>query len=136
MEYLAKIVSYDDGWNVSFPDKENVNTFGESLEDAIKMAEEALNETLEVEFDLGFDIVPVGRHRGKDLYPITVRPHIVVAYRLKELRAARTQVEFARLIGTSQQDYQRLEKSRSNPTIKTLEKIAKANGKRLVVNFV
>lgn len=136
MEYLAKIVRYDDGWNVSFPDKVNVHTFGESLEDALKMAEEALNETLEVEFDMGFDIVPPRRHRGRDLYPVPVRSHIVVAYKLKELRANRSQVEFARLVGTSQQDYQRLEKSRSNPTIKTLEKIAKASGKRLEVMFV
>lgn len=136
MIYQAKIVKNDDGWSVSFPDKENIFTEGVTFEEAFRNAEDALNLTLDTEFNLGMDIEPSRRHKGKDLYDISVNPQIVVAYELKAMRAGKTQLEFAHTVGTTQQDYQRLEKSKSNPTIRTLEKIARANGKRLEIHFV
>ncbi len=38
---------------VSFPDHPHINTFGETREHAVEMAEDALNETLIVEFERG-----------------------------------------------------------------------------------
>jgi len=53
MNYIAKITNDDEEYIVSFPDKPNINTCGESLEHALEMAEEALNETLVCELEFG-----------------------------------------------------------------------------------
>jgi antitoxin HicB len=56
---------------------------------------------------------------------------------LRTLRADRPQTEVARQLNISYQVYQRLENPRkANPTIKTLEKIARVFGKRFELGFV
>ncbi|MFN2359133.1 MAG: type II toxin-antitoxin system HicB family antitoxin, partial [Desulfotignum sp.] len=47
LTYPAHIVKDDDIYLVSFPDLENVSTYGSSIEEALANAEEALNGCLE-----------------------------------------------------------------------------------------
>ncbi|WP_276796244.1 helix-turn-helix domain-containing protein [Fusobacterium gonidiaformans] len=47
-----------------------------------------------------------------------------------------TQKELAELVGTKQANISRLENGNSNPSIKFLEKVANALGKKLQINFV
>ena len=57
---------------------------------------------------------------------------------LRKQREARkmTQGDVAKVLGISYQSYQRLEKpGKSNPTLKTLERLAKVFGKELHLDF-
>jgi antitoxin HicB len=137
MEYYARVRKIKEEHFVSFPDLPNVNTYGFTHEHALEMASEALNGVLESEFERGFDRIPARNYAGKrNHYPIIVLPHIALAYELKELRKNQTQSEIAKKLGISYQAYQKLENPRKcNPTVKTLEKLGKVLGKRLVVGF-
>ena len=135
LAYPARIQMSDDGFLVTFPDMENVVTYGASLEEAVANAEEALNGCIESDFERNFT-VPAPSLSGDGAFLIPVAPHVAVAVMLRALRADRSQIEVARQLNISYQVYQRLENPRkANPTIKTLEKIARAFGKRVDVGF-
>jgi antitoxin HicB len=137
MEYFARIWKEKEDYLVSFPDLPNVNTYGFTHEHALEMASEALNAVLESEFEAGFRLIPARDYRGKrNHHPIEVLPHIALAYDLRKIRKKQTQGEIAEKLGISYQAYQKLENPRKcNPTVKTLEKLGKVLGKRLVVGF-
>ena len=61
-----------------------------------------------------------------------------VADRLRALRQQKkmTQAEFAKLVGIKQSFLARLESGRQLPTVRTLQQIAQAAGKKLDVRFV
>lgn len=137
LQYPAIVKKADGSYLVSFVDFENINTYGETLEQALKNAEEALNGCLESDFERGFRILEPSDKKGRNIYYIPVKPHIAVALMLRQLRADRTQQEIARKLKISFQVYQRLENPRkANPTIKTLEKVARAYGKHVSLGFV
>ncbi len=134
MVYYALIEKEEDYLNVSFPQFQNVNTYGETIEEAINNAEEALNGCIESDFERGFEIPKPQKYEGKDYYKISIRPHIGIAFQLRKIRDKRSQIELAKELGISYQAYQRLENPRRcNPTIKTLEKIAKIFKKDLEI---
>lgn len=139
MFYTAKIVKDGKDWLVNFPDKENVITYGTSLKHALEMAEEALNAILECEIDdeITLSKSKVKPNEAKGLYAIPVNPCIEVSYKLLQARKDKSQGAVATKAGITQQAYQKLESGRrSNPTIKTLSKVAKALGKRLEISLV
>lgn len=134
MVYYALIDKEEDYLNVSFPQFKNINTYGETIEEAINNAEEALNGCIESDFERGFEIPKPQKYEGKDYYKILIRPHIGIAFQLRKIRDKRSQIELAKELGISYQAYQRLENPRRcNPTIKTLEKIAKVFKKHLEI---
>ncbi len=136
MEYFAKIKKSDGVYLVTFPDFKNINTYGETIEEAKLNAVEALNGALESDFERGFTLPKPSKHKGATAYPIEVYPHLEVAYNLRKMRKNKSQVEVAKKLGISYQAYQKLENPRScNPTIKTLERISSVLGKRLQVSF-
>lgn len=136
MRYYANIKLVDGDYIVSFPEFPNINTFGETKEEALCMASEALNVCLEVDFDRGFSLPAQKIHRGKNMYPIQVLTHIAVAYTLRSLRENTSQKLIANSLGITYQAYQKLENPRKcNPTIKTLEKIGRKLGKQITVSF-
>ncbi|MFC1592030.1 type II toxin-antitoxin system HicB family antitoxin [Thermodesulfobacteriota bacterium] len=136
LQYPAKIKKSNGSYLVSFVDFENINTWGETVEQAIANAEEALNGCLESDFERGFSIPDPSVIKGRSVHYIPVKSHIAVALMLRRLRAGKTQKEIARKLQISFQVYQRLENPRkANPTIKTLEKVARAYGKHLSVGF-
>jgi len=137
MFYYAKIIKQDGDFLVSFPDLVNINTYGNTLEDALKNAAEALNGSLEADFEYGYKLPEARTRQGRGLYPVEVFPHIEIAYMLRQLRNGYSQKEIAGRLGISQQAYQKLENPRKcNPTMKTLEKISSVLNKKLEVTFV
>lgn len=137
LTYPAHIVKEDDTFLVTFPDLENVVTFGATIEEAIQNAEDALNGCLASDFERNFSIPESSGTTGEDIHIITVAPHVAVAIMLRKLRADASQVEIARKLNIAYQVYQRLENPRkSNPTLKTLEKIARVFGKHVELGFV
>jgi antitoxin HicB len=137
LTYPARIVKDDGSYLVTFPDLENIVTFGATLDEALQHAEEALNGCLASDFERNFSIPEPATMIGDDIHAITVAPHIAVAIMLRKLRGGASQAEIARKLNISYQVYQRLENPRkANPTIKTLEKIAKVFGKHVELGFV
>lgn len=137
LAYPAKIEKQDDGYLVTFPDLENVMTYGSTIEEALKNAEEALNGCIESDFERNFTVPASSNISEKNIFNVPVAPHIAVAVMLRSLRADRSQTEVARQLNISYQVYQRLENPRkANPTVKTLEKIARVFGKRIELGFV
>lgn len=138
--YPAKI-SYDKedkSYLVEFPDLPGCLTEGATLEEALSNAKEALSGYLSSIFEKGFSIPEPSALKGKSIYSIEPEPEVATPIILRELREELkiNQVEAARRLNISYQAYQRLENpSRCNPTIKTLEKVARAFGKHLSLEF-
>lgn len=136
LAYPARIEQEEESYLVTFPDLENVVTYGSTFEEALQNAEEALNGCIEADFERNFNIPAPSALSGEDIHHIPVAPHVAVAVMLRDLRAGRSQIEVARQLDISYQVYQRLENPRkANPTIKTLEKIARVFGKRIDLAF-
>jgi antitoxin HicB len=137
MEYFARVHRDKGQFVVTFPDFPNVNTFGDSLEEALAHAREALNGALESDFERGYALPDPTDFRGrKSHHPIRVLPHIEIAYELKKIRKGASQSQIAAKLGISYQAYQKLENPRKcNPTIKTLERIGDVFGRELRISF-
>jgi len=134
MYYYASIDKEGDDFIVSFPQFQHINTYGRTVEEAIKNAEEALNGSIESDFERGFEIKDPQEYKGKNYHRIYIKPHIEIALRLRKIRDKKSQIELAKELGISYQSYQRLENPRRcNPTVKTLEKIAKIFNKELEI---
>ena len=133
MVYCCKIEKIDNLLWVQFPDMPNIQTYGETHEEALAMAKEALDGCLEVDISQGNTIPTPSYKKG---YPVSVASHIVLSLRLRELRGEQSQTDIARRLGLSYQAYQRLENPRkANPTVKTLDKIARVYGRELSISL-
>ncbi|MDR1362884.1 MAG: type II toxin-antitoxin system HicB family antitoxin [Spirochaetaceae bacterium] len=129
MFYHCTIEKEGSEYIARFPDMPNIVTCGFSHEEALAMAQEALEGCMESDISRG---LPIPQPVYKEGYPIHLANHIALSLRLRELRGEQSQTDIARKLGISYQAYQRLENPRkSNPTIKTLEKIARAFGREL-----
>ena len=136
MKYYCKIELEDSMYGVTFPDFPNIITVGKDVDEALAMAHEALNASLACDVSRGMPL-PKPTAAKKGWYSIEVLPHILVAWQIRELRGKLSQSEIAQRMGLSYQAYQRLENPvKSNPTIKTLERIAKVMGKQLSIQLV
>lgn len=137
LTYPCHIVKDEDSFLVTFPDLENIVTYGATIDEALINAEEALNGCLASDFERSFSIPEPSRPTGENIHPIAVSPHVAIAIMLRKLRADVPQTEIARRLNISYQVYQRLENPRkANPTLKTLEKIARVFGKHVDLGFV
>ncbi len=134
MTYTAILKKSNGAYLVEFPDIPSINTYGETIEDALKNAKEALNGCLESDFERGFQLPKSTTKETKNTCAIEVEPHIALAYQLRKVRNGLSQSEIAKKLGISYQAYQKLENPRKcNPTVKTLEKISEVFGKSLVI---
>jgi len=139
--YPAKI-SYqkeDRSYVVEFPDLEGCLTEGATLEDALKNAKEALSGYLASIFERGYVIPEATTPKGKNIHFIEPEPEVATPIMLRKIRDEKkmNQTEAAKRLGISYQAYQRLENpAKCNPTIKTLERVAKVFEKQLHVEFV
>lgn len=137
LKYPARIDKEGNSFLVSFIDFENINTYGESMKDALKNAEDALNGCLESDFERNFDVPNPSNISNKNIHQIPVASNIAVAILLRKMRAKKSQIEIANMLGIKYQSYQKLENPhRCNPTVKTLDKIARTYGKHVNVEFV
>jgi antitoxin HicB len=133
MVYNCTIEKEGDMLIAQFPDMPNIQTFGYTEEEALAMAKEALDGCLEVDVSHGNEIPPPVFKKG---FPVTVANHIALSLKLRELRGEQSQTNIAQKLGLSYQAYQRLENPRkANPTVKTLEKIARVYGRELNISL-
>jgi len=133
MIYNCTIEKEGNMYIAQFPDMPNVMTCGFTHDEALIMAKEALEGCIESDISRGLPIPPPKYKKG---YPITVASHIVLSLRLRELRGEKSQSDIADKLGLSYQAYQRLENPRkANPTVKTLEKIARVYGRQLNISI-
>jgi antitoxin HicB len=134
MEYVAKLTTEHGRWLVEFPDCPGCQTFGETKEEAMAMAREALEGWLEAHLEYGDAPPRPAPHRG---VAIQVRPRLDIAIQLRWLREdlQLTQRELATRLGVSQQQIAKLENPDGNPTIGTLEAIASKAGAQFVVRL-
>ena len=133
MVYYCTIEKEGDEYIAQFPDMPNVATCGFTHEEALAMAKEALDGCMEADISRGMSIPPPVFTNG---YPVSVANHIMLSLQLRKLRGEQSQTDIARRLGLSYQAYQRLENPRkANPTVKTLEKIARAYGRELRISL-
>jgi len=137
MVYYCRLVKEGGVYLVQFPDVPNALTSGHSRDEALFNAAETLNGVLESDIAHGFPLPEAGMGPRRGLYAIEVEPHILLAWELPKLCGDRPQSEIAERLGLSYQAYQRLENpSKANPSVKTLQRVAKAFGKHLKIELV
>jgi antitoxin HicB len=140
IQYPAKIkyIREDKSYIVEFPDLPGCLTEGKNMDDAIHNAKEALTGYLTSIFERNLKIPKSSKVTGKNIHMIEPEPEVAVPVFLKKQREARklTQSDVAKELGISYQSYQRLEKpGKSNPTLKTLERLAEVFNKELHLDF-
>jgi antitoxin HicB len=117
----------DKCWYVESPGfYEGIMTYGDTLEEAKKMAAEAASGLLEtyLEHDFAFTIP----RANKDWYEIELDPGLAFALWLRSARKAHnmTLTDIAEKMGVKYQVYQKLENPKTaNPTLKTMRKLEK-----------
>ena len=124
MKYYCDIKKQKENmYIVHFPDMANVTTFGTSIDDAKKMAKEALDAVLETDIEEGF---PVPEQKYNEGIEIEVSPKSAFAIELRKARGNRTQKDVAKDAGMTYQQYQRLENpKKTNPTLEMLYRLQK-----------
>ncbi len=133
-----KYMVEDKSYLVEFPGLQGCLTEGDTIEEAKYNAREALTGYLASLFERNLKIPEPSKIKGKDIYYIEPEPEVSVPILLRKFRENRklTQGDVAKVLGISYQSYQRLEKpGKSNPTLKTLERLARVFDKELHLDF-
>lgn len=138
LKYPAIIHNDPDGLWVEFPDLQGCLTQGETMDELLYMAKDAMSAMLSVMLDEGDEIPEPSRLKGENSIYIDVPLEIEIPIMLKKYRKSKglTQGNIAENLKVTYQNIQKLEKSKSNPTIKTLKKIADVLGLKLEVNLI
>lgn len=113
-----------------------VTTYGESLEHAREMAVECLTGyILSADVDPGVE-KPRKPEKGEEIVYPELPVAIALTVRAMRRKAGLSQAEAASRLGVTQPTYSRWENpEKCNASVGTLEKIAKAFGRRVVVSF-
>jgi len=138
IKYQAKIQKEKKSYLVSFPDLPGCFSFGESFEEALEMAREALTLYLEEAKDPKWEVPKPKNRKSKNYYWITPDEKVAVPLMIRKARLEKklSQKDLAKRMGLSFQQIQKLETpGKSNPTIKTLVKISKALNTRLELDI-
>ncbi|MCF0216264.1 MAG: type II toxin-antitoxin system HicB family antitoxin [Fibrobacteraceae bacterium] len=138
MEYIACITKTDDGFEVEFPEIQGCLTCADTLDEALYMASDALNAVLSVKLE-DKDPLPARTMKAderKGLYAIAVETNLAVAYSIFEARRGKPASEICRKMEISRQAYANFENPKKGITVASLDKFAKAVGKKLVIDFV
>jgi len=138
IQYQAKILPDDGDFSVEFPDLPGCFSCGSTLEEALEMAKEALTLYLDETRDPDWRVPEAKTRRGKSFYWVTPETNLAMALLIRKKRheAGLSQKQLASLLEMSVQQLQKLEMpSKSNPTVKTLEKISQALGAKLTIDM-
>jgi antitoxin HicB len=128
----------DNGYLVEFTDLPGCISEGETLDEALSNGREALTGYLSSLFERNIKIPVPSTASSKDSYLIEPDPDVAIPIMLRNLRDTNklTQSDVAKVIGVSYQAYQRLEKpGKSNPTMRTLDRLARVFHKHLHVEL-
>ena len=108
MVYYCKLEKDGASYLASFRDLPNVQTIGDTRQEALSNAADALNGSLASDVARGI-FPPAPKYKGKGSHPIEVAPHILVAIQIRKLRGTKSQSEIAQKLRIAYQSYQLLE---------------------------
>jgi antitoxin HicB len=132
--YPCKVKKDEDGkFFVSFPDFAETLTEGETLEEALFNASEALTLTLEGRAEEGISI-PLPQQTDSE-YMVYPSSRVQAALLVRFNRRGRKIADIARSLGTSWPAASNMEDLHHWTTLRQLDKTAAILGKRLVVSF-
>ena len=123
-----------EGFFVRFPDLDNAVTQGATLEECAFNGAEVLTLILEHRLETGEPIPPPTQGMEGAHY-LAPDPAVQSALLLRAARGNRPLSELARAMDTSWLAAQRLEDPRHWPTLRQLDRAARALGKRLVLSL-
>ena len=134
MKYFAQRLHEDGGYTVTFRDIPEAITYGETLEEALEMAQDALETAMEFYFE-DMRQVPTPS-KGQDgeyaiELPISMASKVLL---LNEMVAQRvTQADLAKRMNTSRQVVNRMTDLQHATKIDTISDALKALGKEMVI---
>lgn len=136
MFYRARITEQKDGvFFVRFPGCEGLTTYGSTRKQAVKLAGEALEGWLEAHMVTG-RVPPRCEAKAGTRIEVSAQLSTTLQIRWARDRLGLNQTELARRAGVTQQAIAKLENPDSNPTLATLDKVARALGMRLDVELL
>jgi len=122
---------------VTFPDIPEANSQGDSVEDALKMAADALETALDFYFDAGRPVpVPSKPKRGQHMVELRASVAAKVLLLNEMLRQKVRPVELARRLQTTPQEVNRLTNIRHTSRIDGIAVALKALGKTMEIRAV
>jgi predicted RNase H-like HicB family nuclease len=129
MYYAAKVKHSKDWWEVTFPDRPDIHTCGTSLEQALEMAEDALNSMLKFDLEKKRKLIEpkIKANPKKSLYAVQVDPCLEVSYMLFGTDKRRSMYSISISDNITK---------KCNPTLQTLKKVANTLGKKLEIRLV
>lgn len=132
MRYPVTFEHDETGWAVFFPDIPEAMTGGETREEALSMALDALVTAFEFYFE-DRRAIPVPSSEGEDFVevPASVAAKVILLNEVV-LRGA-SNAELARMIGTRQQEITRVFDLHHSTKIDTIQRALSALGKRLEI---
>ena len=134
--YGASITSDEDGFLVTFRDLSNVFTYGQTREEAIFNAVEALDGVL-LEMATEDLAIPFPSALKSNEEAISVSPEVAAPIMLHLLRkeSGQTIADIAQTMEIKYQTYQRMETSGHYLTLKNLKRAARAMGATVELRF-
>jgi len=139
MKYTAKVFKAEDfGYSVEFPDVPGVYTCGDTVEQCIGYAKEALELMLEsvLEDEMVLPEYKTKANESEGLYSIDVDSRLAVAIEIHEAKKGLKSSAVAKKMEMSPQSFARLMKPSSNVSVAMLDRYARAVGKKLEIKFV
>ncbi len=133
MYYVAKLTREEKHWLVEFPDCPGCQTFGDSKEEALEMAADALAGWLASTLKHG-ELPPVPKARARRAMvavPVPAPLAAIAMIRRRRAQLGLTQKQLADRLGVSQQQVAKLEDPDTNSSLGSIEKIMHALGVRL-----
>ncbi len=136
IEYPAIFEPADEGgYTITFPDFPEAISEGDTLEEAIFNAIEVLDLTLKSRIEDNENIPLPHFQEGENVHMIAPDVNIQAALLIRLNRGDRKFSDLARTLGTSWPAVSRLEDPKHWPSLRQLDKIASALGKRLVLSL-
>ena len=140
IEYPLKLHKAEEGvyW-AEFPDLPGCITEGDSEEEVLLMAKDALSGWLAVRFERNFSIPEARILKGKNIRWVEPTPDVGIPLMIRKIRneLGLSQKEVAKRLQIAYQTYQAWENPKvANPTLKQLSKLASAVGKKLTIEMV
>ena len=142
MQYPAIVTEEGRATLAEFPNCPGCQTFADPGEEIVEQAQDALHGWLEATLAAG-EVPPKPSVRIKApkgarvlWIPVPAKLAVKLSLRWQRQEAGLTQAQLARRANVSQQQIAKLEHPDSNPTIETLEKVAKALGTHLEIRLV
>lgn len=136
VQYYAELKPANEGgFCVTFPDIPEAITEGDTLEEALFHAHEALELSLEQRIIDKDDIPEPTAQNGNEFYLITPSAVIQAAILIKKSREGKSIADLARMLETSWASVSRLESPSYAPNLRYLERAARLLGKKLVIGF-